>query len=458
MSDALMRNGTADKTTAANTVADPKRILDQSAMSRLQIIAVAACILLNALDGFDVLAISFASPGIAGEWGINRAELGIVLAAELIGMAIGSVILGNVADRIGRRPTIFFCLVLMTGGMYCASLAASVNVLLVTRVLTGLGIGGMLASTNAMTAEFSNARYRNLAVILMAAGYPMGAIIGGSVSTHLLEVYDWRAIFVFGSIVSGAFVLVVWAALPESIEYLASKRPKNALARINKILVKMGHQALAQLPEVKAKEEKSSYSTLFANKYRALTLLLILGYFMHIMTFYYILKWIPKIVVDMGYAASSAGTVLIWANVGGALGALTLGLLSTRIRLTKLLVLMLGLSFVMVSAFGLGYENITQLSTIAAMTGFCTNAGVVGFYALIASSFPAEIRAGGTGVVIGMGRGGAALGPVIAGFLFVSGMSLLTVSIAMAAGAAIAAAAVFFLRPVLARLNSATSI
>jgi len=98
-------------------------------MSRLQIAVVGLTVLLNALDGFDVLSISFASPGIMREWGINRAALGIVLSMELIGMAIGSIFLGGVADKIGRRPTVLGCLVVMAGGMYAATTATDVYTL-----------------------------------------------------------------------------------------------------------------------------------------------------------------------------------------------------------------------------------------------------------------------------------------------------------------------------------------
>lgn len=427
-------------------------------MNGFQIMAVVVCILLNALDGFDVLAISFASPGIASEWSINRAELGVVLAMELFGMAVGSIALGGMADRVGRRPTIVFCLIMMTAGMYLASLVHSINQLLLIRFITGLGIGGMLASTNAMVAEYSNARHRNLAVILMATGYPIGATVGGSISTILLDQFDWRAIFVFGSIVTGMFLVIVWFCLPESIEFLTNKRPKNALQRINRTLVKMGHEAIERLPELPDTKKKNSYKLLFSNQFLALTVLLILGYFAHIMTFYYILKWIPKIVADMGYPASSAGAVLVWANIGGATGALLLGLIAGRFRLRKLLTAVLLMSFVMVSAFGLGQSTLPALSAVAAMTGFFTNAGVVGFYALMANAFPSNVRASGTGVVIGIGRGGAALGPVVAGFLFNAGFGLLPVSIVMGAGALAAAVAVFYLKHVLEEHHIAANI
>jgi benzoate transport len=428
-------------------------------MNGFQMAAVGICVLLNALDGFDILSISFASPGIAREWSINSAALGVVLGMELFGMAVGSIALGGLADRIGRRPTILLCLALMTMGMYSASLVASVNQLLLARFATGLGIGGMLAATNAMTAEFSNARYRNFAVMLMATGYPAGGILGGSISTMLLGSFDWRAIFVFGAVCTGVMLLVVWVALPESIEYLATRRPPNHLDRINKTLARMGHDTIARLPDmVETQLKKNSMAALLSPEYRVVTLLLTVAYFAHIMTFYYILKWIPRIVVDMGYMPSMAGAVLVWANVGGATGSLLLGLFSARFRLRSLVITMLLLAFVMVTVFGIGYQDLGQLSLVAAITGFFTNAGVVGFYALMANAFPSDMRGSGTGVVIGVGRGGAALGPVVAGFLFAFGFDLLVVSAVMGAGAVIAAIAIFMLGPALKQQRIPASV
>ena len=180
---------------------DPRTALAAARMHPLQIVVVGLCILLNALDGFDVLAISFAAPGIAAEWGIDKATLGVVLSMELFGMAAGSVLIGNVADRIGRRPTILGCLVVMATGMFVASLATGVTMLSVTRLITGVGIGGMISTTSAMVAEFSNDRRRGLNVVLNIAGYSTGAILGGLVASSLLAGSgDWRSVFVFGGI------------------------------------------------------------------------------------------------------------------------------------------------------------------------------------------------------------------------------------------------------------------
>ena len=105
--------------------ADPRDVLRHSAMSPLQVLIVGLTIALNALDGFDVTAISYASPGIAKEWSLPQGGLGIVLSMELIGMAFGSIVLGNLADRIGRKPTMLLCLAFMSVGMLMATTAGN---------------------------------------------------------------------------------------------------------------------------------------------------------------------------------------------------------------------------------------------------------------------------------------------------------------------------------------------
>lgn len=422
-----------------------RQVLDEAPMGRLQIAAIILCILLNALDGFDVLAISFASPGIAAEWGVDRAALGIVLSMELIGMAVGSILLGGLADRAGRRPTILLCLVIMAAGMFGATLATSVTSLSAIRLITGLGIGGMLACTNAMVAELANARARSLAVAVMAAGYPIGAILGGSIASMLLVSGGWRDVFLFGAIVTGVFLPLTLVVLPESIGFLLQRRPRGALDKVNALLRRMGHAPVDALPPAEDHAPKASLAALFAPGLARVTILLTAAYFAHIMTFYFILKWVPKIAVDMGYAPSTAGGVLVWANVGGLLGALLLSILSWRIGIRALVIAAMLVSTVMVTIFGQGQASLSGLSMVAAAAGFFTNAGVVGLYAIIAQSFPTSVRGGGTGIVIGIGRGGAALGPIVAGFLFSLDVGLPMVALGMALGSLIAAGALFAL-------------
>ena len=425
---------------------DPRATLSAAPMSTLQIIAVAITIGLNGLDGFDVLAISFASPGIASEWGINPAQLGFVLSMELIGMAVGSLLLGPLADKIGRRPLMLGCLVLMSGGMFMATTVKGMYDLSFWRILTGLGIGGLLAAINAVAAEFSNLKRRHLSVSIMAIGYPIGAVLGGIVVAHLLKGQTWRSVFYFGAICTVVFIPLVWAFVPESVHWLTRKQPKGALEKINKILKRMGHATVSALPTISAEVRKRSASDLFAPALIATTILVAIAYFFHVTTFYFVLKWTPKIVVNMGFAPSSAAGVLVWANVGGALGGAVLGLLTLRFNVKALTIGAMLMSTVMVAIFGRTPPDLQKLALMCACAGFFTNGAIVGMYAIFAQAFPTHVRAGGTGFGIGVGRGGSVLAPIIAGFLFNSGQPVSTVAMFMSVGSLCAAIVVSFLK------------
>lgn len=405
-----------------------------------QIVAIAVCVLLNALDGFDVLSISFASPGIAKEWNIDGAALGVVLSMELVGMAIGAILLGRTADRWGRRPTALVCLVVMASGMFATSHVETIGTLAATRLFTGLGIGGMLACTNAMAAEYANERWRGAAVAVMAAGYPIGAILGGSIATEILKNEDWRGIFHFGAVVSALFIPILLLFAPETANFITRRGQADAQTR------SIADQRNAPaLPNAVDAQETFPWSTLFASSLRKTTALLTVAYFFHVMTFYFLLKWVPKIVSDMGFAAVSASGVLVWANVGGLGGSLLFSAMALRVPLRHLLIGSMVGSAVLVTLFGQAKAELGVLSWAAAAACFFGNAGMVGLYALVAASFPAEMRAGGTGFVIGLGRGGAALAPIVAGYLFTSKLGLPLVAFTMATGSIIAAVAVLSL-------------
>jgi benzoate transport len=425
---------------------NPQTIIEQEAMGVGQWLALLVTVGLNALDGFDVLSISFASPGIAAEWGINKATLGWVLSMELLGMAVGSVLLGGVADKLGRRPTILGCLLAMSAGMFGAGHAHGIAEILAWRLLTGLGIGGTLASISAAAAELTNRRWRSLGLALMVIGYPLGGILGGMIVQRLLASGTWHQVFILGGWATAAFLLIVWLLLPESVAFLDRRRAAGALEQINLILARFGHAPASALTPAAPAEERRSIADILRPGLLATTVLMTFGYFAHITSFYFILKWVPKIVVDMGFEPKAAAGVLTWVSIGGAIGGALFGLIATRVRLQPLTVVTLLGAAMMIALFGRGAADLLTLKTVVGFTGLFTNAAVAGFYLLFASVFPTHVRATGTGFAIGVGRGGAILAPVIAGYLFLAGFPLHTVALAMASGSLLAAGALLMLR------------
>lgn len=425
---------------------DAKAIIDDGTMHAAQWAAILVTVGLNALDGFDVLSISFASPGIAKDWGVAKDTLGWLLSMELLGMAVGSVLLGGLSDKLGRRPTILGCLVAMSVGMFGASQATHIPALLGWRLLTGLGIGGTLASINAAAAELSNRKWRNFAMSLMVIGYPLGGIVGGLVVQRILSVGAWPGIFRAGAWATAACIPLVWALVPEPVAFLDRRRPNRALERINATLRRLGHESVESLTAPWSGIEKHSVLDILKPGLLAVSLLVTFAYFAHIMSFYFILKWVPKIIVDLGYDPKAAAGVLTWANVGGATGGALFGLIATRVPLRKLTAFTLLGAFVLVAWFGQGAADLGGLTAKVAVAGFFTNAAIVGLYLLLARLYPAELRATGTGFAIGVGRGGAAIGPIVAGYLFQFGLGLAIVAPMMALGSLASALALFVLK------------
>jgi MFS family permease len=335
----------------------------------------------------------------------------------------------------------------MAVGMAMAAYAHGVYDLSVWRVITGFGIGGVLATSNAVAAEFSNLRRRDLGVSLMAIGYPLGAIAGGEVIAELLKQHDWRIVFQFGAAMTALCIPAVFWGLPESVAWLCYRQPARALERVNRGLVQLGYAPVTALPPLPERPApRASIAGIFRPEFAKTTMLLSLTYFLHIMTFYFMLKWVPKIVVDMGFAPSAAARVLVWANVGGASGGVFIGLMSQRFSVRGITVALLVLSSAMVVLFGHQQAGLGGLSLVCALTGFCTNGGIVGLYAVLARVFPTDLRATGSGFALGTGRGGAMLAPIVAGYLFQGGYGLQTVALIMSTGSLAAAGCLAMVR------------
>jgi cyanate permease len=231
----------------------------------------------------------------------------------------------------------------------------------------------------------------------------------------------------------------VYFFMPESAHWLARKQPKNALERINYTLRKIGHAPVAALPVVSAAVRKRSVEDIFRGSLLPVTVIVTIAYFFHITTFYFIVKWVPTLVVDMGFAPSSAGQVLSWLNVGGATGGTVVGLLAMRYNVKFITIGVMLVSTVMVTLFGRSPADLSALILICMASGFFTNGAITGMYALFAKAFPTHVRAFGTGFAVGVGRGGSVLAPNLAGILFAANLDRPAVSMIMAAGSLVAA-------------------
>ena len=228
--------------------ADPRVMVRQGPMGLFQLWVTCLCTFINMVDGFDVLAISFTAPVIAKEWGVDPVTLGVLLSASLAGMCLGSIFLSPLADVWGRRAIVNLCVTVISVGMFASAFAGGVTELAFYRFLTGLGVGGMLSSGNTLLAEYASDRWRNLSISAMVTGYSIGAVIGGSIAAYLIVSFGWRSVFIFGGACSAVLIPFCIFYLPESIDFILTARPANALARINAILRRLNLSELSALP------------------------------------------------------------------------------------------------------------------------------------------------------------------------------------------------------------------
>jgi benzoate transport len=345
----------------------------------------------------------------------------MLLSAGLMGMVIGSLVLGPLADKHGRRNLILICLVVITVGMLLSGFSQNANQLAAMRLLTGIGIGGILPGLNTIVAEYSSLRWRSFWVSLLQTGYPIGATAGGILTVVLIAQYGWRSAFFLGAVAAVAMIPLVWKALPESLDYLLTRRPAGALERINLLLGRMGKPGLEILPPTKpdAPKRKTGYADLFSDvALRSNALWLSLAFFMMMLAFYFVMSWTPKILVDSGMSNAQGISGGILLNAGGVLGSLLLGYISSLLPLPRLVTVYVSLAGILMVVFAYLGSNISMLVVVATCLGFFLLGSMVGLYALAPHLFPTQSRAAGVSIAIGVGRFGGVTSPMLAGVLF----------------------------------------
>jgi benzoate transport len=424
--------------------------LELEPMSRFQTTAVAICMILNAIDGFDVLAIAFAAPVLSKEWALPPEQLGVLFSSGLLGMTLGSLLIAPLADRFGRRWMTLASLVGVTFGMFLAAATQTAGQLALARVLTGLGIGAMLPSLATVVAEYSNARRRALCLSVMSTGYPIGATIGGMVAVLIVGGLGWRGIFVFGGALSFVMIPLVAWRLPESLAFLASRRPPDALERINLLLRHLGRAEIGSLPEVQQGRPRARAVDLVKRRLGATSAALWTAFFCVMVSFYFVLSWTPQLLVEAGLNPKEGISGGVLLNVGGIAGALALGLLAERVGSFRIVTATMAAGALAVVAVGVFAQGTVLAMLLAFVVGYFIFGAMVGLYAIMPAVYPTEVRNTGAGLSIGVGRCGAIVSPFLAGVLLEAGWRASSIYVAFGAPLLVAAAATV----VLSRLHA----
>lgn len=409
-------------------------------MNSFQIVAIAVCVALNMLDGFDILCMSFAASGVKADWRLLDGQLGALLSAGLVGMGLGSLTLGPCADRWGRRVIVLLSVALAGLGMLCSAAAPGFSTLLILRVLTGIGIGGTIACVAVVVCEYSPDRWRATALAVYATGYSIGATIGGALTALAIPRYGWRSTFAIGGAMSLLLLPLAWRRLPESLDFLIMRRPPLALRHVNALLASMHRPEIATLPEqVAATGRAATLRSRLALLMTRTTGLVWIAFFCTMAGFYFILSWTPRLLTAAGLSAKQGMTGGVLLNLGGIAGCALFSVAAARADAHRLLVGVLIGSAVLIAAFGLTMTRLDGALWTVLLLGIIVNAAMAGLYAVGPPLYPTAVRATGMGWAIGIGRFGAILAPLASGVLLEHGWSpqqlyfLFTVPFAIAA-------------------------
>lgn len=401
-----------------------KERIEAAPMKRTQVGIVAICVALNMIDGFDVLVMAFSANAISEDWDLSGARLGMLLSAALFGMAVGSILVAQVADIIGRQKTILICAVVISAGMFASAFAQSYEVLFILRFITGLAIGTMQASLNVFVSEYSSAKRRSTSISLYSAGQPIGGMLGGIIAGILISAYSWHAAFIFGGTITLAMIPFILKFLPESLDYLTTKRPNGALDKTNRILARLDQPQISEMPLIPqgtALTTGARWKALFSSRYAGTTAFLSIAFLMLMASFYFANSWTPKLVTASGFSAQDGINAGVLFSLGAIIGSIVFGLIASRFAVKWVLV-----TFFVLAAGGFGVYAVSTgtLATAlvsAALLGFLVNAGIAGMFSIGPVYYSSDVRATAVGFITGMGRVGAIISPIAAGALIDGG-------------------------------------
>jgi benzoate transport len=382
-----------------------------------------------ALDGFDLVVLGAVTPALLEyeAWGLTAPQVGAITSYGLIGMMIGALGIGTLADVIGRRACILLSVSVFSVFTALLAIAPSPEVFGLIRFLGGLGLGGLIPTAATMVSEYARLRRRGSSITFMMTGYHVGGILTALLAIPILPVLGWRAMFVAGALPALVLVPLMLRNLPESPSFLVARgRREEAEELASRYGIALEPD---ELRKVRAEERASeggglrAVRTLFSGGYVVGTLAFSVASFMGLLLVYGLNQWLPTIMRDAGYALGAALAFLLVLNLGAVAGLLLAGPVADRY----------GSKIACAGWFGLAAVSLFLLSVqlplvltylIVFVTGFFVFSAQVLLYAYVSRHYPTSGRGTALGWAAGIGRVGAICGPLLGGFLLGAGLAV----------------------------------
>jgi AAHS family 4-hydroxybenzoate transporter-like MFS transporter len=429
-------------------IVDVQEFVDNQRLSAFHWVLFVLCFLIVGLDGFDTGAMGFIAPSLVQDWKIPRESLGPVLSSALVGVGIGALVVGPIADKVGRKA-VLVASVFFFGAVSCATaFATSMEGLTALRLITGLGLGAAVPNAVTLMSEYVPARARGFMVNAMFTGFAAGIALGGVLSAWLIPAFGWRSVLLAGGIAPLVLACVLILLLPESVKFMvangrSSKRVARILQRLNRNYPVDGSVFICEAADSADNVKRSPISQLLSRRYLLGTIMLWLSYFMCLTVFYLLTNWLPTLFKASGFTLHESAMTSSLFHVGGCIGIILAGWLMDRCSAIRVVAFFYVLTAAIVLVIGLNVAHDAWLTALIVLTGVGLSGAAGSMAPLAAEFYPTMSRATGVSWMLAVGRVGAvagAFGGAILmglGWPFASIFSLLAVPALIAAFALI---------------------
>ncbi|OKL35578.1 MFS transporter [Domibacillus mangrovi] len=347
-------------------------------------------------DAMDVGMLSFVIAALKADWDLTPQQMGWIGSVNSIGMAVGALVFGVFADRVGRKNIFIITLLMFSLASGLSALTTTLAAFLILRFFVGMGLGGELPVASTLVSESVSAKDRGRVVVLLESFWAFGWLLAAVISYFVIPTYGWQAALVIGA-VPAFYALYLRLKLPDSPAFSPAKAEKRTIGQ--------------------------NMRDVWSKKYSRSTLVLWVVWFTVVFSYYGMFLWLPSVMVIKGFSMIQSFEYVLIMTLAQLPGYFSAAWLIERAgRKFVLVTYLLGTA---ASALVFGNAESTSILIVSGMLLSFFNLGAWGaLYAYTPEQYPAVIRGTGTGMAAAVGRIGGILGPLLVGSLVASGQSI----------------------------------
>lgn len=419
------------------------QVIADSKFNRFHFSLLAWCFLIILFDGYDLVVYGTVVPVLIEEWGLTTVQAGAIGSYGLFGMMFGAIILGILADRIGRKKVTAISIVLFS--LFTVLCGFTTNVLLfsIFRFFAGLGLGGIMPNVIALLTDYSPKKMRSMVVSIVLCGYSVGGMLAPILGILIMPSLGWESIFWVAGIPL-LLLPLMYKKLPESAVYLARRgKTEELFQNLRKVDPNITFDGTEELEHIPVDNSKVPVVGLFNNKRGLSTVMFWTAFFSCLLMVYGLNTWLPKLMIEAGYGLNSSLGFLITLQGGAMVGTIIIARLCDKYGSKKMLVPMYASGAIALTLLGFG-GNTFYIYVLVAVAGAATIGAQNIVQAYVSQYYPPNIRSTALGMASGIGRMGGMMGPLLGGFLLSIALPIEMNFIAFAIPGLIAAIALTF--------------